>query len=64
MIFSTTIINQMITNRKEAMLECMRTGGYTPYKLPDSKLPVSGAFFFENGEIVHRDLEKALSFIS
>ena len=52
----------MIDNRKEAMLICISTGLYTPYKLPDSKLPVSGAFWVENGELVHRDLEEKMKF--
>ena len=52
----------MIDNRKEAMLICIQTGLYVAYRLPDSKLPISGAFWVENGELVHRDLEAKLKF--
>ena len=53
----------MIDNRKEAMLICLETGLYVPYRLPDSKLPVSGAFWVgEDGQLVHRDLEAKMKF--
>ena len=54
----------MKNDRKEAMLHCLKTGEYTPYKLPESKLPVSGCFWLENNEIKHRDLEVAMGFNS
>ena len=50
------------TTKKEALMNCLETQEYSPYKLKGSSLPVSGAFFFANGEVVHRDLEKLMSF--
>ena len=53
----------MFDTRKEALLSCMKTGNYTTYKLLESDLPVSGAFWIENGELVHRDLQKIIKFV-
>lgn len=52
----------MIDSRKEAMLQCIRTGIYTPYKLPDSHLPVSGGFSIKEGSLIHIDLEAKMEF--
>ena len=43
-------------------MNCLETQEYSPYKLKESSFPISGAFFFDKGEVVHRDLEKLMSF--